>query len=78
MKSIKETWNNLPKGVKTGIKIAGGIVGVAAVAFASREVYKKYNGCESDQQTPAIEMVTEEEQSVVLEAAEDAPIVVID
>ena len=39
---VKEAWVGLPKGVKTGIKVVGGIAVVAAVGFAAHEGYKRY------------------------------------
>ncbi len=42
MKNVKEKWNNLPKSVKTGVKIVAAVAVVAAVAYAGNEGYKKY------------------------------------
>lgn len=57
---IKEKWNNLPKGVKTGIKIGAGLAGTAAVVLIGNEVYSRYRGNEPE----VIEMATDEESEV--------------
>lgn len=67
---IKEAWVGLPKGVKTGIKVVGGIAVVAAVGFAANEGYKRYY--RQPEKTPEQEAEEYEDQLREMEEMEKA------
>jgi hypothetical protein len=69
---IAETWNKLPQGVKTGIKVVGAVAAVAAVGYVGNEVYKKYN---QEDEIIVIDMVVSDEDSDILEITDDGDIV---
>ena len=77
MKSIKERWNNLPKGVKTGAKIVAGVVVVAAVAYVGNEGYKRYiNKDDSCIEIDEVIVVDDIDEAIVADNDDDFVVIV--
>lgn len=64
--AIREKWNGLPGGVKTGVKIVGGVVTVAAVGYAGKVAYDKYRAKDSETVAPTDKITIEESNDLII------------